>query len=218
MFINLFNFFNPVFAASINNSTADKKIILIDAGHGGIDGGGVAKDGTLEKDINLKISMKLKAELEKNGYIVVMTRSTDVGLYIDSGKIRKKKIEDLNKRCKLKNESKCDMFISIHLNMFPQEKYYGAQVWYSNNDQSKKLAQLLQFNFQLNVDQTNKRVEKCAKDSYKILRCNDTMPSVILECGFLSNNMEREKLKTDAYQKIIANSINNSIINYYKSN
>ena len=93
-----------------------------------------------------------------------------------------------------------------------------SQVWYSNNEQSKKLAQLIQSNFQLNIDKENKRIEKCAKNSYKILRCNDTIPSVILECGFLSNINEREKLKTDSYQQILANTISNSIISYYKSN
>lgn len=219
IFLSLINFADPISAASKNvNVSENKKIILIDAGHGGIDGGGVAKDGTLEKDINLKLSVKLKSELEKNGYSVVMTRDADEGLYTDNGRIRKKKIEDLNARCKLKEESNCNMFISIHLNMFPQEKYYGAQVWYSNNEQSKVLAQLLQQNFKLNVDKSNTRVEKSAKNSYKILRCNDTMPSVILECGFLSNDIEREKLKTDVYQQLLANSISNSIINYYKSN
>lgn len=219
IFLSFINFADPISAASKNvNVSENKKIILIDAGHGGIDGGGVAKDGTLEKDINLKISVKLKSELEKNGYSVVMTRDADEGLYTDNGRIRKKKIEDLNARCKLKEESNCNMFISIHLNMFPQEKYYGAQVWYSNNEQSKVLAQLLQQNFKLNVDKSNTRVEKSAKNSYKILRCNDTMPSVILECGFLSNNIEREKLKTDSYQQTIANTISNSIVNYYKSN
>ena len=218
-FLSLINFADPISAASKNvNASENKKIILIDAGHGGIDGGGVAKDGTLEKDINLKICVKLKSELEKNGYVALMTRDADEGLYTDNGKIRKKKIEDLNQRCKLKEETNCNMFISIHLNMFPQEKYYGAQVWYSNNEQSKNFAQLLQSNFKLNVDQSNNRVEKCAKNSYKILRCNDTIPSVIIECGFLSNNIEREKLKTDLYQQRIANSISNSIVNYYKSN
>jgi len=216
IFVNLLIISNPILAASMNvNQNENKKIILIDAGHGGMDGGAVGKDGTLEKDINLKISLKLKSELEKKGYIIIMTRDTDDGLYTDSGTIRKKKIEDLNERCRLKDETNCNMFISIHLNMFPQKKYYGFQVWYSNNEQSKKLAQLLQLSFKLNVDQSNERVEKSAKDSYKILRCNDTIPSVIVECGFLSNYNEREKLKTDSYQQKIANSISNSVINYY---
>ena len=108
-FLNLINFANPILAASKDiNVSENKKIILIDAGHGGIDGGGVAKDGTLEKDINLKISVKLKSELEKNGYSVLMTRDADEGLYTDSGRIRKKKIEDLNARCKLKSETNCN--------------------------------------------------------------------------------------------------------------
>lgn len=216
--VNLINLSETVYCADKDiNKSENKKIILIDPGHGGIDGGAVGKDGTLEKDINLKISMKLKTELERNGYAVVMTRETDKDLYSEGGTIRKKKVEDLSERCKLKNESNCNMFISIHLNMFPQRKYYGAQVWYSNNEESKKLAQLLQFNIKSNIDKSNNRIEKPAKQSYKVLRCTDTIPSVIIECGFLSNECEREKLKTESYQQIIANSICNSIINYYNA-
>jgi N-acetylmuramoyl-L-alanine amidase len=83
--------------------------------HGGIDGGAVSKNGTVEKDINLSIGKKLKINLEKKGYKVIMTREDDIGLYSDKGRIRDKKNEDLNNRCKMKKESNCDIFISIHL-------------------------------------------------------------------------------------------------------
>ena len=168
------------------NSVNEKKIILIDPGHGGMDGGAVAKDGTLEKDINLDISKILKNQLKKEGYKVIMTREDDRGLYSEGKgkKIRRKKIEDLNKRCELKKTSNCDMFISIHLNMFEQSQYYGAQVWYSNNEDSKRFAHILQNNLREELDENNKRKEKAAKNNYKILRDNDEMPSVIVECGF----------------------------------
>ncbi|ABS34210.1 N-acetylmuramoyl-L-alanine amidase CwlD [Clostridium botulinum] len=202
---------------SNSNSVKGKKIILIDPGHGGMDGGAVARDGTLEKDVNLEISKILKKNLKKEGYKVVMTREDDSGLYSeDKGKrVRQKKIEDLNKRCELKRTTKCDMFISIHLNMFDQSQYYGAQVWYSNNEDSKRLAHILQNNLREELDENNKRKEKVAKNSYKILRNNDEMPSVIVECGFLSNSMELEKLKSTDYQEKISKAIVKSVGDYF---
>jgi N-acetylmuramoyl-L-alanine amidase CwlD len=197
----------------INDSKS--KIILIDPGHGGIDGGAVSKSGIMEKDINLKISLNLRDKLIKEGFKVIMTREEDKGLYEDQGRIRKKKIEDLNNRCKIKNESKCDMFVSIHLNAFPESKYYGAQVWYSRNRYSQKLAKIIQDNLRNDLDASNNRKEKPALDSYKVLRNNDDMPSVLVECGFLSNILEEEKLKDDEYQSKIADSIVKSIKSYY---
>lgn len=194
---------------------ASPKKILIDPGHGGIDGGAVSKSGTLEKDINLSISLMLRDELKKQGFEVVMTREEDKGLYTDSGKIRKKKIEDLNNRCKLKSECNCDMFISIHLNAFPESRYYGAQVWYGDTKESERLAHIIQRDFREKIDTSNKRQEKPAKDLYKILRCNESMSSVIVECGFLSNPMEEAKLKTKDYQLRIAQTLAQSINDYF---
>lgn len=199
-----------------NIKNKQKIIILIDPGHGGIDGGAETKDGTMEKNINLKISSKLKDNLKKQGYTIFMTRDSDKGLYTENGTIRKKKIEDLSNRAKMKKDTSCNMFISIHLNMFPQSKYYGAQVWYSKNENSKQLAKIIQNNLIQDLDTSNNRQEKPALDSYKILRENDTMPSVIVECGFLSNAQEKEKLKSDDYQNKIADSIGKSVNEYYK--
>jgi N-acetylmuramoyl-L-alanine amidase len=101
--------------------------------------------------------------------------------------------------------------------MFPQSKYYGAQVWYSKNEKSKIFAKILQNNLKKDLDKDNDRQEKAALNSYKILRENDTMPSVIVECGFLSNDREREKLASDKYQDSIVSSISNSIDEYYNN-
>lgn len=196
---------------------ASKKIVLIDPGHGGMDGGAVSKNGTIEKHINLSIGIKVKEELKKLGYKVVMTREDDKGLYSDNGTVREKKREDLNNRCKIREKSKCDIFISIHLNTFPESKYYGAQVWYSDNEGSQKLASILQENFRKYIDQENKRQEKPAKDQYKILRNDNNVPSVIVECGFISNSEEETKLKDEKYQKKIAESISKSVDDYFKS-
>lgn len=196
-------------------SIKEKKIILIDPGHGGIDGGAESKSGTIEKNINLNISLKLKKILEKNNFKVIMTREVDKGLYTENGTIRKKKHEDLENRCKIKQESNCDMFVSIHLNMFPQSKYYGAQVWYSNSEESKKLAHIIQENLKADLQGNNKRIEKPAKEQYKILRCCEDIPSVIVECGFVSNYEEEQKLKSESYQEKIAESLGKSIVKYY---
>ncbi|GAA0177888.1 hypothetical protein SH2C18_10350 [Clostridium sediminicola] len=197
---------------NINNDSKIKKIILIDPGHGGVDGGAVSKRGTVEKDVNLAISYKLKTHLEQKGYKVVMTRESDYGLYSDKGKIRDKKIEDLNNRCKMKKNSNCDVFVSIHLNMFEQSKYYGAQVWYAvEPKESMDLAHIIQENLKSDLDNGNKRKEKSAKGAYKILRCDNTIPSVIVECGFLSNQQEEENLLNEEFQVKIAESISKSL-------
>ena len=127
----IITYYIPIKACKIDNS---EKIILIDPGHGGIDGGAKSKSGTIEKDINLQISLKLRDSLKEKGYKVYMTRECDEGLYQKGTTVREKKREDLNKRVEMKKETECDIFISIHQNMFPQSKCYGAQVWYASND------------------------------------------------------------------------------------
>lgn len=193
-----------------------KQVILIDPGHGGIDGGAQAADKTCEKDINLSISFKLKKCLEDKKYCVLMTRTEDKGLYTDDGTIRKKKIQDLSNRCKIKTGSNCDVFVSIHLNMFPESKYSGAQVWYGDNVKSKNLAKIIQDNLRNDLDKNNNRKEKPAGNQYKILRVGKEIPSVIVECGFLSNPAEKDKLKSDDYQKKVAESIATSIKEFLK--
>lgn len=202
-----------VFNNSIDNQHKIK--ILIDPGHGGIDGGAVSKAGTIEKDIDLQIGLKLKDKLDHNGYEIIMTRDEDKGLYSENGTIRKKKIEDLKNRCKLKDESNCDMFVSIHLNMFPQSKYHGAQVWYSKNQESRKFAHILQQNLINGLDTSNNRKEKSAEDFYRVLNCKDDIPSVIIECGFLSNIEEEQKLIDPNYQEKLAELIFQSIQVYF---
>jgi len=193
------------------------KKILIDAGHGGMDGGTSSKNGTVEKNINLSIAIKLKESLQKIGYEVAMTREEDTGFYSNSGTIRARYTEDLKTRCDLKKSSNCDMFISIHLNYFTQSKYSGAQVWYSDYKDSGILAAIIQKNLRGDIEPTNKRVQKPAKNAYKILRENDNMPSVLVECGFLSNYEEEQKLKSNEYQEKIAETICKSIAEFFTS-
>lgn len=193
----------PVMAEEVS-----KGIVLIDAGHGGIDGGAQSKNGTIEKDINLQISKRLKEKLEKEGYKVYMTREEDKEL-------SPKKVKDLEARCKMKIETKCDIFISIHQNKFNSEKCFGAQVWYASNEKSMKLAKYVQGSLKEVVKDNNKRLEKAAKEQYKILRDKYDGACLIVECGFLSNNEEEQRLKSESHQNQIVEGITIGINKYF---
>ena len=195
-----------------------EKIILIDPGHGGMYGGAKGNDGTLEKDINLAISLKLKSTLEEKGYRVAVTREADADLHTKGYTVREKKRDDLANRVKMKEETKCDIFISIHQNMFSQSNCKGAQVWYAADDSSKLLGEALQESFKLNLDGNNHRVAKQAKEEYRILRNNKGCAAVIAECGFLSNPEELELLQSDDYQNKIVYSLVQGIDKYFSQN
>jgi N-acetylmuramoyl-L-alanine amidase len=197
-----------------NSPHSISKVILIDAGHGGIDGGAVGAAGTIEKNINLSIAKKLKGYLEEQGYTVIMVRETDEGLYLPYGTIRDKKNQDLKKRKELIDEYKVDVFLSIHLNKFVEEKYYGSQVFYLKGDEgSQKLARSIQKELQNILNRGNKRVEKPSNDYY--LFKGNKIPSVIVECGFLSNHEEEKLLNDDEYQNKLAWSIFSGLIKYF---
>lgn len=216
--ILLFTIIAMVYFIPINALADDvpQKIILIDPGHGGIDGGAKSKSGVIEKDINLQISLKLKDILEQKGYKVYLTRESDQGLEQKGSTIREKKRDDLKRRRDLKVETKCDVFVSIHQNMFPQAKCYGAQVWHSSNDISKKLADFVQESLKETVKDKNKRVSKPAGDAYLILRDKYEGASILVECGFLSNPEEEQRLKTEEHQNLIVEGISLGIEKYFQ--
>ncbi|MEL7647188.1 MAG: N-acetylmuramoyl-L-alanine amidase [Sedimentibacter sp.] len=200
------------------NETTDKvgKLkILIDPGHGGIDQGASGDMNIGEAPINLAISEKLMRFLEGSGFEVEMTRYNDTGLYTGiSETIRAKKNEDLKNRVEAINNSNADLVISIHLNAFPQKQYYGAHVFYQkSNEQGKKAALILQDSLKTILDPANSRVPQVKKD-IKIM--DDTKNTVVLiECGFLSNNMEEQKLVTDEYQEKAAWAIFTGVVKYF---
>lgn len=216
--ILLFTIIAMVYFIPINALADDvpQKIILIDPGHGGFDGGAKSKSGVIEKDINLQISLKLKDILEQKGYKVYLTRESDQGLEQKGSTIREKKRDDLKRRRDLKVETKCDVFVSIHQNMFPQAKCYGAQVWHSSNDISKKLADYVQESLKETVKDKNKRVSKPAGDAYLILRDKYEGASILVECGFLSNPEEEQRLKTEEHQNLIVEGISLGIEKYFQ--
>ncbi|MBX9137053.1 MULTISPECIES: N-acetylmuramoyl-L-alanine amidase CwlD [unclassified Clostridium] len=203
----------PINASTIDNSD---KVILIDPGHGGIDGGAKSKTGTIEKDINLQISLKLRDNLEEKGYKVYMTRDNDEGLYEKGNTVKEKKREDLNRRVEMKKETECDIFVSIHQNMFPQSKCYGAQVWYASNENSYNLATVVQESIKQTVKDNNKRVAKPAAEAYLILRDKHEGASILVECGFLSNPDEESRLKSEDHQNLIVEGISDGIDKYFE--
>ena len=190
------------------------KTIVLDPGHGGIDPGAVSKSGVKEKDINLAITFYLKDYLEESGAKVILTRSRDEGLYSSSGSLSQKKTEDLKKRKEIIKKSDADLFVTIHLNSFPQAKYYGAQTFYSKDNESGKiLAECIQEELIKTLDNENKRTI-LSKDDVYIIKGLD-IPTALVECGFLSNPNEEKLLQKSTYQKKIAWAIYLGIQKYF---
>ena len=202
---------------STGNTVGAGKVVVIDAGHGGEDPGAVSNfSGAKEKDITLIIAEKAKALLEEAGYKVIMTRSEDVLNYDDeNASMTKKRRQDLLKRKKIMDESGADIVVSIHLNAFTDEKYSGAQVFYTKESlSSKKLAMSLQQAFRDTVDPNNER-EALKKNEDIIITKNCKVTTVIAECGFLSNQAEEAQLVDDAYQSKLALAIKKGIDGYF---
>lgn len=194
-------------------SKSEEMVIVIDPGHGGDDPGKVGNNGELEKEINLAISFKLKDSLEKAGYKVVLTRENDEGLYEeDSGN---KKVADMKKRCSIIEEAKASLVVSIHQNSFSQSNVKGAQVfYYKYSSQGEQLAGAIQKSIKDIVDKENNRSIKENATYYMLI--HTTCPTVIVECGFLSNAEEAKKLCDDNYQSLIAEAVFKGIDEYCK--
>ena len=179
-------------------SAPDRITVIIDAGHGGRDGGASTEDGVLEKDLNLAVAKKLKALLSVFDVNVVMTRESDV-MYADESSPHKK-LDDLNARLDIVKENGNCVFVSIHMNKFPVEKYRGLQVYYSKNHEgSRALADMIQEKTAAHLQIGNARLTKAADSSIYILH-NIEVPAVLVECGFLSNNEEAKLLQNEEYQ------------------
>lgn len=183
------------------------KVIVIDVGHGGKDSGTVYKN-IKEKDINLDIALKLKNELIKLGVEVIMTREGDYDLS-SPGSLRRKK-SDFDNRIKLINESKADMYISLHINYLDNPKYYGGQVFYIDSNQ--RLANIIQDEF---IRQLSSPLKVRNMDDSIYMYKKLDIPGVLIECGFMSNVKERNLLVTSKYQSKIVKCIIDGLINYY---
>lgn len=205
-------------SAMANPSEAGKKpVFVIDAGHGGEDGGAVANNIT-EKDINLKIAQLLSEIIASNGYEVVMTRCDDNSIETAGDTLRERKVSDMKNRLKIFNSNPDNIVISIHQNKFTESKYNGTQIFYSpNNENSSLLAESIRKSVVTLLQPRNERQNKAATNEIYLLY-NTTVPAIIVECGFISNPEEAEKLKDEEYQKKIAWSIFLGAIEYVNSN
>lgn len=179
-------------------SADEARIIVIDAGHGGMDGGASGADGTLEKHINLEIAKILSDLLTASGYETVMTRETDVMLSTEDGK-GSAKMQDLKQRLNIASAHPDALTVSIHCNKFSMDSCKGMQVYYSDSETAKKVADEIQ-NASVILQPYNKRATKKADSSIYLLY-RAVSPSVLVECGFLSNPEELQALKTEDYQK-----------------
>lgn len=193
---------------------ASRPTVIVDAGHGGADGGAVGVGGSIEAELNLAIAKKVRAFLEKKCYNVIMIRETADGVETSGESIREKKLSDMRHRLSLVNESGADIFVSIHMNTFSDGSYHGAQVFYSGNGEgSKALAECLQTSLK-KLDETNtRRAKKADGGIYLLKRAN--IPAVIAECGFLSNEKEERALSDEIYQRKLAACISRGIENYF---
>lgn len=199
-----------VYVNSMQVEPKEKICIVIDVGHGGADPGKVGINDELEKDINLKIAVLLKQFLQTEGIEVVMTREDDRGLYDEDAS--NKKVQDMKRRLEIIEESNPVLVVSIHQNSYHEEGVKGAQVfYYSTSDKSRQLADILQLQLK-KLDPENRREAK-GNDSYFLLK-KTAKPIVIVECGFLSNREEAEKLSSPLYQERMAFNIYMGIMQY----
>lgn len=202
---------NKFFLKKITNADSHQLTVVIDPGHGGRDPGKVGTMGTLEKDINLQISLFLKEMLESQDIKVIMTRTEDQDLSNTSTNF---KISDIKKRVALIKESAADLVISIHQNSYTVPDVYGAQCFYcTNSTEGEKLASLIQKQIIASTNQTKIRNIKSNNDYY--LLKHSPVPTIIAECGFLSNPQEERTLLSEDYQRKMAWAIHLGILQYF---
>lgn len=196
-----------------DNRPLAHQVIVLDAGHGGKDGGAIAADGTNEKDITLQIAKKLQHYLQQAGASVYLTRTDDEDL-AGNGKITNRKRADLKNRLKFIKEKEADMVISIHLNAMFNPKWRGAQTFYDEktNETNEQLATWIQDAFILELKNTTRLAKPLPKPVYLLQKIS--VPAVLVECGFLSNVEEANLLKQADYQLQIAESIYRGVLRY----
>ena len=205
----------PVFRPS---GVPERSVIVIDAGHGGEDGGAVAADGTVESGINLAIAQDLDALLRFLGCETRMTRTEDAAIYSDGARtLREKKASDLKNRAALVNETPNAVLLSIHQNCYPTAQPSGAQVLYSSNGKSEDFGRLMHDNLVNSLDPQNRRVAEPDKNRLYILS-NVDCPAILVECGFVSNHSDITKLTDSRYQTALSTVLMASYLQFIHSN
>lgn len=197
------------------SAAADERpVIVLDAGHGGLDSGAVGKSGLLEKDVNLSVVRHLREMLELTGFNVVVTRDEDISIY-DAGVegVRNQKLSDMDNRLKIVQSYPDSIFLCIHQNNYTDPQYFGAQMFYNNNNpDNRTLAQIMQNRF-ASLQEGNDREIKLSGEELFLLKSNPN-PSLMIECGFLSNPDEEALLATTEYQQQVAFTIYCGVLEY----
>ena len=195
-------------------ASATEMLVILDAGHGGEDAGATGVNGALEKDLNLSVVNLMGEMLVEKGFAVIYTRTEDKMLYEEWENIKGiRKISDLKNRCKIAKNYPNALFVSIHMNTFGDGKYSGLQVYYSpENKESERMADVVQSCVKRDLQPENSRSIKAGKDIYILENIDNT--AILIECGFLSNPEEAEKLSQKEYQKMLSFSIICGIIEY----
>lgn len=201
---------------SSNIPIKNRSTIIIDAGHGGVDGGATSCSGVLESKINLEIAIKLEQVMHLLGIKTIMIRTTDESIYTQGNTISEKKVSDIKERVRIVNSTQNAILVSIHQNYFSESKYNGAQVFFAPTDGSDELAKYMQQMFVLKLNHGSKRQIKKADKIY--LLQNIECPGVLVECGFISNPQEERLLQNDEYQNKICCIIAGCCSNYLYQN
>lgn len=185
-----------------NSPIPNRTCYIIDAGHGGVDGGATSCTGKLESHLNLEIALRLDCLMGFLGCDTRMIRTSDISIYTEGETIAAKKVSDLKERVRIVNETDNSILISIHQNTFPDARYHGPQVFYAADEKSKALAQTLQTQLSSALDPDSHRQCKSSSGIYLMQRIQ--RPGVLIECGFLTNPEEEAKLRNSEYQKKMA--------------
>lgn len=196
-------------------SAGQRHTVIVDAGHGGEDGGATSCSGVLESQINLEIALRLDDLLHLLGYDTVMIRTTDTSVYTEGNTIAAKKVSDLKQRVRIVNSTENAVLVSIHQNIFSDSRYSGAQVFYGGSDDSRVLAQCLQSAFAQCVNPGSTR--KCKKADSVYLMQNISCTGILVECGFLSNPQEEALLRSEEYQRKICCVIGATLASYLEN-
>ena len=210
-------FNNKSAVSALSADFRDVPTVVIDAGHGGEDGGAVSLSGVCESTINLAIAKRLDAAFCLVGCPTVMLRQSDVSLHSeDAVTLRQKKVSDLHNRAEAVSSLDDAVLISIHQNSYPGSRYSGAQVFFRPDERSKLLSEHIQTSLIQNVDPTNNRQIKQIPESIYLFN-HISCPAVLIECGFLTNPGEEQLLQQPAYQTKLAVSIASSYLIHFTS-
>lgn len=205
-----------VSVASVQNIRQEQYRIILDAGHGGVDGGATSCTGKLESAYNLEIALRLRDLFHLIGYPTRMIRTTDTSVYTKGDTIASQKMSDLKERVRIVNESEQNILISIHQNQFSDARYSGAQIFYPNVPGSRELAEVMQSALVTSLNPGSNREAKQAKGIYLMEHIEN--PGILVECGFLSNPEEEHKLNSPDYQKKLCCVIAATVADFVNAN